>query len=209
MADIPQMPAPISHSVVQQLPRQFMLWLERLRQETEGHQSLVYQQMMNTQHADTAKDVAALEALLYVLPMIAKSMNVNKEIADLTTLNFMQQGFPVQSTPRTVTYDSTVTLDANDYGKVIILDDGVSNIGATLPDIQEGDVTKWMCFVRGGTGDMTIRVPGTETIGPSSAGGHVKSDEVRTHPFLSVMVTGSTHWTPGLPFGGYGIFKVY
>lgn len=102
-----------------------------------------------------------------------------------------------------------LALDSTYWGTTIYLDNGAANVTVTLPSIGAGDIDKWLVLVRRGTGTVTIQAADADTIASSSVGGYLVSEETRTNPFISLMVTTSDHWTPALPFGAYGEFNVY
>jgi len=106
-----------------------------------------------------------------------------------------------------VTVTGDTTLGEEHFGKIIKVDSaGLVNI--TLQTATAARANKWEQILRLGTGELRVHANGTDTIGPSSAGGYIRSDETRDYPRISLDIPEAGAWSFGLP-GSYGIWKVY
>lgn len=105
------------------------------------------------------------------------------------------------------TYTANVTLADKDMCKLIKID-SAGAVVVTLPSATAARVGYYVCIERTGTGSLRVTASGSDTIGESSAGGYVLSDEVRSYPRISLHVAEAGAWTFGLP-GSYGIWEVY
>lgn len=100
------------------------------------------------------------------------------------------------------------TLTAYHFGKKVIIDNGVNNVTVTVFTPTASYIDAWLSIVRAGTGTLKYQAPAGVTIGPSTAGGYLLSDEVRTNTELGLEIESATHYSVG-GHGSYGIFKVY
>ncbi len=106
-----------------------------------------------------------------------------------------------------VTHTTNATLTSADFGKLIIMN-SASNLICTLMSISATDIDKNLTIVRLGTGELRVQAVDSDTVGPSSVGGYLKSAETRTAPCISIGVVSATHWT-FFRYGSYGIWLVY
>jgi len=149
-----------------------------------------------------AADVTYLQSLLADITqtdLVDKS--ADETITGTWTFNSLLFNIP------TVTYTADQVLDDDDWGKIIKVNSaGLVNI--TLQAASAANVNKWEHIIRIGAGELRIHAAGTDTIGPSSAGGYIRSAEVRDNPRISLDVPLAGKWSFGFP-GSYGIWGVY
>jgi len=145
-----------------------------------------------------ADRVATLEALVWALEA--------QDILCRTAAERISGTWILERNP-SVTVTGDTTLGEEHFGKIIKVNSaGAVNI--TLQSATAARVDKWQQLVRLGTGSLRVTAAGTDTIGPSSAGGYIVSDETRENPRISLDIPESGKWSFGLP-GSYGIWKVY
>lgn len=80
-----------------------------------------------------------------------------------------------------VTYTSSCTLTDADMCRLIKMSSS-GTLAARLPSATTARLGYYVCIERAGSGDLIVRADGTDTIGPSTAGGFLESDETRDYP---------------------------
>lgn len=102
------------------------------------------------------------------------------------------------------TTDYTLTTD--DFGKVIRVDNGTSNVMVTLMTVSSKDVNCWLNIIRTGSGRLTIVPDSATRIEYGSYGGRIWNDEARRHAAnVTLQLITSTQW--GI-IGATGIWKI-
>lgn len=162
--------------------------------------------------------IDALKDLIYALPLpedysdrIEKLESImwGFEALDILcrTASERVSGAWIMERNPSVTVTGDTTLGEEHFGKIIKVDSaGLVNI--TLQTATAARANKWEQILRLGTGELRVHANGTDTIGPSSAGGYIRSDETRDYPRISLDIPEAGAWSFGLP-GSYGIWKVY
>lgn len=128
----------------------------------------------------------------------------------MTLAQNFPQGLPLPLPYVVITTDTT--LGPSHWGKLAVAVTGNGNtVTVSLPNYEVADVYKWiviMKYIAVGTGSVKVQTSNNGAIGESNIGGYLLNDETRKYPFLCFMASGGKQWTPGLPYGGYGIWKV-
>lgn len=161
----------------------------------QGLKSLLYALLPTDEYADR---IATIEALIWALEA--------QDILCRTAAERISGTWILERNP-SVTVTVNTALGEEHFGKIIKVNSG-SKVTISLPSATAARVDKWLHLIRLGTGLLRIDADGTDTIGPSSAGGFIISDETRENPRISLDIPETGKWSFGLP-GSYGIWKVY
>lgn len=106
-----------------------------------------------------------------------------------------------------VIHIANAVLTSVDFGKLILMD-SAGLLTCTLMSIDANDIGKGLTIVRRLVGELQVWAPDSDTVGPSSTGGYLRSIETRTKPCISLEVVSATHWAFS-NFGCYGIWRAY
>jgi len=77
-------------------------------------------------------------------------------------------------------YTASAALTTDDFGKMIVFNNGVANVVCTLPTVTSRDTHCWLGPIyRLGTGELTIQADTASRIESSSVGGSIMCNEVK------------------------------
>lgn len=179
------------------ITRRWLHWLRKVSDIEIGTEDVIAG-AYESQSAVDELVIRELEALVWALEA--------QDILCRTAAERISGAWIMERNP-SVTVTGNTVLGEEHFGKIIKVN-SAALVTITLQSATAARIDKWQQIIRLGTGNLKIRAAGTDTIGPSSAGGYILSDETRENPRLSLDIPESGKWSFGLP-GSYGIFKVY
>lgn len=198
------------------ITRRWLHWLRKISDIEIGTEDVIAG-AYESQSAVDELVIRELEGLIYALPTDEYSDRIAtlealvwaleaQDILCRTAAERISGTWIMERNP-SVTVTGNTVLGEEHFGKIIKVN-SAALVTITLQSATAARIDKWQQIIRLGTGNLKIQAAGTDTIGPSSAGGYILSDETRENPRLSLDIPESGKWSFGLP-GSYGIFKVY